>query len=104
MKTRHVTRDLFTEKVLSRWDNFNSRDLFHTMTELYGSNRRFGSSEFGSIQVACFGKHRPVSSFNVMRNTMSWVGSKLDSVLLVTLGNSNRRAAKSEGRVMFTNS
>ena len=28
------TRDLSTEEVLSRWDNFNSRDLFPTMTEL----------------------------------------------------------------------
>ena len=28
MKTRHVTRDQFTEKVLSRWDNFNSRNPF----------------------------------------------------------------------------
>jgi len=26
MKTRYVTRNLFTEKVLSRWDNFNSCD------------------------------------------------------------------------------
>ena len=34
MKTRHVTRNLFTEKVLSRWDNFNSRDNFHIITEL----------------------------------------------------------------------
>ena len=28
MKTRHDTRDLFIEKVLSRWDNFNPRS-FH---------------------------------------------------------------------------
>ena len=34
MKTRHVTRDLFMENVVSRRDNFNSRHLFHTMTEL----------------------------------------------------------------------
>ena len=34
MKTRHVMRNLFMEKVLSRQDNFNSRDLFHTITEL----------------------------------------------------------------------
>jgi len=34
MRTCHVIRDLFTEKVLSCWYNFNSRDLFNTMTEL----------------------------------------------------------------------
>ena len=28
MKRRHVTGYLFTEKVLSYWDNFNSRDPF----------------------------------------------------------------------------
>ena len=28
MKTRHVTRDLSTGKVLSRWDNFHSCDPF----------------------------------------------------------------------------
>jgi len=28
MKTRYYTRDLFTEKVLSRWNNFNSRNPF----------------------------------------------------------------------------
>ena len=33
MRTCHVIRDLFTEKVLSCWYNFNSRDLFHTLTE-----------------------------------------------------------------------
>ena len=26
--TRYITSDLFTEKVLSRWDIFNSRDPF----------------------------------------------------------------------------
>ena len=28
MKTHHITRDLFMEKVLSHWDNFNSSDPF----------------------------------------------------------------------------
>ena len=34
VRTHHVTRDLFTEMVLSHQDNFNSRDLYHAMTEL----------------------------------------------------------------------
>ena len=33
-KTCHVTRDLIMEKVLSCWDNFNTRDHFHTLTKL----------------------------------------------------------------------
>ena len=32
-RMHHVTHYLFTEKVLSLWHNFNSRNLFHTMTK-----------------------------------------------------------------------
>ena len=31
MKTRHVKRDRFTEKVLSRWDNFQLARSFHIL-------------------------------------------------------------------------
>ena len=38
MKTRHVTHDLLTEKVLSCWDNFNSCDAF---TYTIGRDRKW---------------------------------------------------------------
>ena len=47
MNTRDVTHDLFTDKVLSRWNKFNSRDPFTyydwTLTPLHICNYKLGA-------------------------------------------------------------
>ena len=60
--------------------------MMNDTSSLDGSKLSFGSSKLGGIQVSCFGKRGPARSVDMVRNTMSRVGSKLDSILVGDFG------------------
>ena len=69
MKTHHVTRDLFTEKVLSRLDNFNSRDPFTYYDWTLAPCGFLRSSVFLSDTLNYF---LSISSHSMWKDRASW--------------------------------